>query len=530
MGTPMPFRMTSEEMEDIIFNQPMVNFDVAEYCPTDTYTMTGISNYDDLDDPIALLESLTRYNSSSLPPPVSPNDQFASLLQAAESAGGEDARRSQTPLNNNSNPSSTPIRTASPKKSSKRRRDDSPEPEQFFGFIHSKQANPRKRRKPTEEEEEAEARERAIWGDEPSDAEDDEDGSERNNGSADDEDTRKPRAHSLDPRGAGVHSAAALFRRPGPNAKKYTRPAMSKLFTSLEISPEQFITLQAAAKAYMLDENFPERSACVGTKTKLDTDMTKLRLYACVKTFLDQEGWGEKLFGENAPGGATRKNKWPQMQNKLISLVTPLLRRMVTNERQRIYAIEVRKEKEKDGQKPTSSTRRGSSTAPAAKSPSLTSPPPFPELDPKLNQLYQESLKANAQKKASSPPVAAPAAPAVVVRKKGELAYHVNIVCGGKRKREQVTLGPANCVGFASLVGRVEGLIRGEGGGEGKGEGKEAEKEEGEKLKMKNIKVLGVNGLVEVTDEASWVKAVLGVRKVEWMDGDVKVVVETEKV
>jgi hypothetical protein len=98
-----------------------------------------------------------------------------------------------------------------------------------------------------------------------------------------------------------------------------TGPAMSKLFTSLEISPEDFITLQAAAKAYMLDENFPERSACVGTKAKLDTDMTKLRLYACVKTFLDQEGWGEKLFGENAPGGATRKNKWPQMQNKLVS-------------------------------------------------------------------------------------------------------------------------------------------------------------------------------------------------------------------
>jgi hypothetical protein len=204
---------------------------------------------------------------------------------------------------------------------------------------------------------------------------------------------------------------------------------------------------------------------------------------------------------------------------------------MVTNERQRIYAIEVRKEKEKDGQKPNSGTRRGSSAAPAAKSPSLTSPPPFPELDPKLTQLYQESLRANAQKKASSPPVAAPAAPAAVVRKKGELAYHVNIVHEGKRKREQVTLSPANCVGFASLVGRVEGLIKGDGKGEEgrEGEGKEAEKEEGEKLKMKNIKVLGVNGLVEVTDEASWVKAVLGVRKVEWMDGDVKVVVETEK-
>jgi hypothetical protein len=216
--------------------------------------------------------------------------------------------------------------------------------------------------------------------------------------------------------------------------------------------------------------------------------------------------------------------------------VTPLLRRMVTNERQRIYAIEHRKEK--DGQKIPPGTRRGSSAAPASISPGLTSPPPFPELDPKLNQLYQESLqKANSQKPAS--PVAAPAAPVpappAVVRKKGELAYHVNIVCEGKRKREQVTLSPSNCVGFASLVGRIEGLVKGqgereeEGGEKGEGEGEEG-KEKEEKLKMKNIKVLGVNGLVEVTDEASWVKAVLGVRKVEWMDGDVKVVVETEKV
>ncbi|KAM3065707.1 hypothetical protein ACMFMF_010926 [Clarireedia jacksonii] len=447
----------------------------------------GISNYDDLDDPIALLESLTRYNSSSQAPPVNTNNQFASLLQAAESAGGQDTRRSQIPMNNNDNRSSTPIKAGSPKKTSKRPRDDSSEPEQVFGFIHSKQANPRKRRKPTQEEEEAEARQLAIWGDEPSEMEDEENELEPSNTPADDENARKSRAHSLDPRAAGVHSAAALFRRPGPNAKKYTRPAMSKLFTNLEISPEDFISLQAAAKAYMLDENYPERSACVGTKAKLDTDMTKLRLYACVKTFLDQEGWGERLFGENSPGAATRKHKWPQMQNKLISLVTPLLRRMVTNERQRIYAIEYRKDK--DGQKIPPGTRRGSSAAPTSASPGLTSSPPFPELDPKLNQLYQESLnKANAQKLASSSPATASASaspapapaptPATVVRKKGELAYHVNIVCEGKRKREQVTLTPLNCVGFASLVGKIEGLIGGEGAeggqreGEGEGEGK----------------------------------------------------------
>ncbi len=152
-----------------------------------------------------------------------------------------------------------------------------------------------------------------------------------------------------DARAAGVHSAAALFRQPSTNSKKYTRPPMSKLFASLQLSPENFLHLQAAAKAYMLNPDYPERQSCVGNRGKGDTDMVKLRLFNCVRDFLS-DSVGERFFGENADppgeGGGeafTRNWLWPRDASKIISLVTPLLRRMVTNERQRVYAIETRK-------------------------------------------------------------------------------------------------------------------------------------------------------------------------------------------
>ncbi|GAD94176.1 conserved hypothetical protein [Paecilomyces variotii No. 5] len=153
-----------------------------------------------------------------------------------------------------------------------------------------------------------------------------------------------PQQSLSDARAAGVHSAAALFRQPSSN-KKYTRPPMSKLFASLELSPENFLHLQAAAKAYMLDDNHPERRDCVGQRGKGDTEMVKLKLWNCVRHFLEAEGYGERFFGENVvnEGMGPRQYIWPRDQHKIISLVIPLLRRMVTNERQRQYAIETRK-------------------------------------------------------------------------------------------------------------------------------------------------------------------------------------------
>lgn len=158
--------------------------------------------------------------------------------------------------------------------------------------------------------------------------------------------------HHLDARAAGVHSAAALFRPPSDSSKKYTRPPMSKLFASLELSPEHFLYLQAAAKQFMLDPDHPERQACIGNRGKGDSDLVKLKLHYCVHEFLSRGGWAEKYFGENAPlpdevdnstGGRRRKYVWPRDQDRIIALCTPLLRRMVTNERQRQYAVESRK-------------------------------------------------------------------------------------------------------------------------------------------------------------------------------------------
>jgi hypothetical protein len=153
-----------------------------------------------------------------------------------------------------------------------------------------------------------------------------------------------PNQSVTDARAAGVHSAAALFRQPSNN-KKYTRPPMSRLYASLELSPENFLHLQAAAKNYMLDENYPDRRECVGQRGKGDTEMVKLRLWNCVRDFLEIEGYGERYFGEHVvnEGMPTRQYIWPRDQHKIISLVIPLLRRMVTNERQRQYAIETRK-------------------------------------------------------------------------------------------------------------------------------------------------------------------------------------------
>ncbi|CAG8095046.1 unnamed protein product [Penicillium olsonii] len=158
-------------------------------------------------------------------------------------------------------------------------------------------------------------------------------------------DIRAEQPQSLsDARAVGVHSAAALFRQPSSN-KKYTRPPISKMFSSLEISPENFLHLQAAAKNYMLDDDHPERRDCVGQRGKGDIEMVKLRLWNCVRQFLEAEGNGERFFGENVAneGVGPREYIWPRDQQKIISLVIPLLRRMVTNERQRQYAIETRK-------------------------------------------------------------------------------------------------------------------------------------------------------------------------------------------
>ncbi|KAF7879531.1 hypothetical protein EAF04_000726 [Stromatinia cepivora] len=466
-----------------------------------------VNDIADIDDPIELLEKLTntKWDSRNLDTPTSTrtNAQFASLLQAAESAGGVDAGRSGTPSSNNGNGQST--RGSPTKTSSKRGRDESEdraeEGGEMFGFINAK-AKPRKVRKLTAEEEEEAAREREIWGSEPSDVEeDDEEGEDE----GEDSQPKSSTIPDLNPRAHGVHSAAAIFRKTSASGRKYTRPAMSKVFTKLELAPEDFITLQAAAKDYMLDSKHPDRSACIGTKEKRDNDLTKLKLYACVRNFLadEGEGWGERLFGRNSPSGATRKWIWPDMPNRIISRITPLLRRMVTNERQRLYALNLRNQKKKE-EELFQLRAVSSKNSQASQSSSI---------DPRLSLPNQNAVNKAIAGNAAANVVAetqTAKAPEVSAKQPAPLEYHINIVHNGKRIRDMFTLNPTNCVGFVSFTAHVDAAIK-------------------TPYKKTAMKVLGPNGLVEVKSEATYVMALLSVRKTEWMDGDVKIIVETEK-
>ena len=152
-------------------------------------------------------------------------------------------------------------------------------------------------------------------------------------------------------RPSSAASTSALFRN-SSTSKKHTRPPMAKLFSSLELSPEDFLQLQSAAKFYMLDDDYPDRRETVGIRGKGDTELVKLKLLGCVKDFLEGQGNGARFFGPNAPGDdeVQRSMIWPQDKNRIINAVTPLLRRIITNERQRQYALETRGKEHVTGQ------------------------------------------------------------------------------------------------------------------------------------------------------------------------------------
>ena len=144
------------------------------------------------------------------------------------------------------------------------------------------------------------------------------------------------------------NSAAVLFREPSIKSKKYSRPPLGKVYASLELAPESFLKLQSAGKDFMLDPDHPERRDVVGHRRHSGgTDVAKLKLWNCVEEFLKDAGNGERFFapgaGQGIPGAPERTMFWPEDAQRIIKSCMPLMRKMVTNERQRLYASETRK-------------------------------------------------------------------------------------------------------------------------------------------------------------------------------------------
>ncbi|KAE9964102.1 hypothetical protein BLS_008650 [Venturia inaequalis] len=157
------------------------------------------------------------------------------------------------------------------------------------------------------------------------------------------ETTRKPLLSPTNPTSPPTPSLALFRKSTRPPAKKYTRPPTKRVFESLKLTPEEWVRLEGEAKAYMLDTSHPDRQSCVGNRANGPTNDTKINLYKTVQRFLESD-IGARFFGVGVYEEGVGRESWvyPRDETALISLLTPLMRRMVTNERQRQYARRTR--------------------------------------------------------------------------------------------------------------------------------------------------------------------------------------------
>ena len=325
-------------------------------------------------------------------------------------------------------------------------------------------------------------------------------------------------------------SANALFRRPSISNKKYTRPPMHKLYTSLELSADNFLQLQCAAKHYMLDESHPERRDTVGQRGKGDSELVKLRLWNCVKEFLDREGNGDRFFGPHVPGeeGQARTMFWPLHKNNLISAITPLLRRMVTNERQRQYAVQIRKpdtaneigsdEKPKQHSLPPSQIDQQDDRPPEGTRRVDVGPHDVSNNMSANDVTNQQAMVVSTNTSGahddlgdalqSDFPFVASESGSLEVNMTRYLGLHVSVLTEGKRLLPRFDIPAANCSNLNSMLQKI------------------VDQYHDSSLVLAKVKVLLPNGLVEVRDDSEWGAALGMAESLDWMDGELKVIAE----
>ncbi len=243
--------------------------------------------------------------------------------------------------------------------------------------------------------------------------------------------------------------------------------------------------------------------------------------------------------------------------------MSPLLRRVLANERQRRYALEARNEKQRSitpirkltasPEPPKSSSptsyqtkidQNRSSVTPAPKSPAS----PMPQnsksptrCSPQINQTRGStppSLISNATSLPNSASTLSTTPPgkfqcpvniqssirsvnlhsplcqqndvASSTSAVGSIRYHVNYLINNRRIKK-LLLTPTTCPGFLGLLRHVHRQLC-EGG-----------------QNLLGIRVLGPEGLREVGDDKTWDEVVASIKKNEWMDGDVKCMVDLEQ-
>jgi hypothetical protein len=310
-------------------------------------------------------------------------------------------------------------------------------------------------------------------------------------------------------------SASILFREPSSKSRKYSRPPLGKVFASLELAPENFLRLQNAAKAFMLDEAHPERREVVGHKKNIGgSDVAKLNLWNCVEEFLTVHGYGEKYWapgaGDDIPGAPQRTLFWPQDRQTIIKMLMPLMRKMVTNERQRMYAAATRKQgtgkNGVDEQTPVEPDESNvaeddtvNATGPEPGNHQVDSQPPVSVPRTNLSSSNNESHPSPTFKQST--------------------VLYVNVVSikAGALRRiiPRFDLAPESAPSLSSLISEVD-----------KRRKTAADNADLTSEFRPTVKVWLPDGLVTVAEDGEWMVALLSAGVVDWMDGEVRVLVE----
>jgi len=196
---------------------------------------------------------------------------------------------------------------------------------------------------------------------------------------------------------------------------------------------------------------------------------------------------------------------------------------MVTNERQRQYASQSRKikAKSKGGEKDHSDhdSELLDDSQPSQPNGHIRFRPiprasasasPVPEIDPKLNQYHYvvEEPPIPEDGDISAKSHSTNGFPSMSL---DSIKYSINIMKDGERIKPRFELTPNSCPEFPSLVQHIRSVMD---------DGRPA----------LSIQVLGPSGLVDIRDQATWVAAIQAIMQTQWMDGEVKCVVEMDEI
>ena len=318
-----------------------------------------------------------------------------------------------------------------------------------------------------------------------------------------------------------ANSASVLFREPSDKSRKYSRPPLGKVYSSLELAPESFLRLQSAAKDFMLDDAHVERRDVVGHKKHNgNADTSRLKLWKCVEEFLTTYGNGERFFGQDAgvgiPDTPSRTFFWPEHSQKIIKLCMPLLRKMVTNERQRVYAADTRKLgfPKKTGKEQDQDDTFGTQSPDAHDSTLMTSglqqaaAAHGAVVDGATQHLPLDTHHLNGEVRVGQLEVPSGS---------GLHTIHVNVVPRGvyptRRLIPRFSLSSESATSLQVLRDEVNRRMQEQMNGE-------------HHTEEPSIKVWHPDGLIQVKDDGEWTITLLSAANHEWLDGEVRVLIE----